>query len=120
MRLHWRSLVVALWLALWLPAAGARPSPAPWPEAPFSHYAENTPLDKVLGDFAAGFSLRLELGDEVSGTGQRPLQREVAQRVHRPPRRCLRLRLVRAPGHAARGAQQPGGEPRTGGAAGGP
>ncbi len=69
MKLPWKSRVVALWLALWLPAAGALAAPpAPWSEAPFSHYAENTPLDKVLGDFAAGFSLRLELGDEVSGT----------------------------------------------------
>ena len=69
MRLHWRSLVLSLVLSLGLAwaAAGAAP-PAPWPEAPFSHYAENTPLDKVLGDFAAGFSLRLDLGDEVSGS----------------------------------------------------
>ena len=65
MKARWKALA----LALCLTTAGALAAPpAPWPDAPFSHYAENTPLDKVLADFAAGFSLRLELGDEVSGT----------------------------------------------------
>lgn len=65
MKARWKALALALWLAT---AGASAAPPAPWPEAPFSHYAENTPLDKVLADFAAGFSLRLELGDEVSGT----------------------------------------------------
>lgn len=51
-------------LALALPAHAQQP---PWPDAPYSQYAENQPLAKVLGDFAAAFSLNLRLGDGVEG-----------------------------------------------------
>ncbi len=39
----------------------------PWPDAPFSYFAENTPLERVLGDFAAGFSLTLSVQPGVGG-----------------------------------------------------
>lgn len=70
-------LALAAALPLALPAHAQVPAPAapaaapgaqtPWPDAPYSQYAENQPLAKVLGDFAAAFSLALRLGDGVDG-----------------------------------------------------
>lgn len=51
-----------------LPAATrADASTPPWPEAAYTQYAENQPLERVLQDFAAAFSLRLQLGAGVEG-----------------------------------------------------
>lgn len=45
--------------------------PAPWPNAPFSYYADKKPLSAVLHDFAVAYNLRLHmpvrLKDTVSG-----------------------------------------------------
>lgn len=50
------------------PAPAAAPgAQTPWPDAPYSQYAENQPLAKVLGDFAAAFSLVLRQGEGVEG-----------------------------------------------------
>ncbi|HSW08472.1 type III secretion system outer membrane ring subunit SctC [Aquabacterium sp.] len=66
MKLLWRSLAAALLCAgLAGTARGATP---PWPEVPYTQYAENLPLDKVLGEFAASFSLALQLDKGVTGT----------------------------------------------------
>lgn len=46
------------------PAFGGLP---PWPDAPYSYFADNTPLEKVLGEFAAGFSLTLAMQPGVGG-----------------------------------------------------
>ncbi len=40
----------------------------PWPDAPYSYFADNTPLERVLGDFAAGFSLTLAMQPGLGGT----------------------------------------------------
>ena len=48
-----------------VPARAAAP---PWPEAAYSHYAENQPLAQVLADFAAGFNLALQLDPAVKGS----------------------------------------------------
>src|SRR5690606_31742621 len=57
-----RALVCASLLgASWAPSQAA----APWTEAPYSYYAENTSLAQVLGDFASSFSLSLELSPQV-------------------------------------------------------
>jgi type III secretion protein C len=65
------AFVSVLW-ALGVCAALAQPAPLraftpPWPEAPFSHYAEGQPLERVLTEFATGFGLRLDLSPEVKG-----------------------------------------------------
>jgi len=50
--------------AAFTPARSATPN---WPDAPYSQYADNQPLARVLGDFAAAFSLQLMLGEGVEG-----------------------------------------------------
>lgn len=61
----------ALALSLAFAAPLAHAGAAPWPDAAFSYYAENQPLSKVLGDFAASFNLTLDtnapLTDKVTG-----------------------------------------------------
>ncbi len=60
---------LALALCLW--GAGLATSlagPPPWPEAPYSYYAENTPLDKLLTEFANSFSLTLALQPGLGAT----------------------------------------------------
>ncbi|HSV46780.1 MAG TPA: EscC/YscC/HrcC family type III secretion system outer membrane ring protein, partial [Ramlibacter sp.] len=56
------------WLAALL-IAGAGPaalaSPVPWPDAPYSYFANNARLDAVLADFAASFSLSLSLPQDI-------------------------------------------------------
>lgn len=58
-----RRALLAL-LAATAPAFAGLP---PWPDAPYSYFADNTPLDKVLRDFAAGFSLTLSVQPGVGG-----------------------------------------------------
>lgn len=48
-----------------LPAAQA--GPVPWTDAPYSYYADSAPIANVLRDFAASFSLSLELSPLVEG-----------------------------------------------------
>lgn len=47
------------------------PTRTPWPEAPFTYYAEKIPLRSVLEDFSKAFNLKLQtnvtLGDVVNG-----------------------------------------------------
>lgn len=61
-----RSLAAALLcagLATQAPAA-----PPPWPDVAYTQYAENLPLPQVLAEFAASFSLALQLDKGVTGT----------------------------------------------------
>ena len=56
-----RALVLACLLGVaWVPVVHA--GPPPWPDGPFSYYAERQPLDRVLQDFASNFSLSLHIG----------------------------------------------------------
>lgn len=43
-------------------------APLPWPEAPYSQYAQQQDIRTVLAEFAGSFSLRLELAPEIGGT----------------------------------------------------
>lgn len=57
------------WLALaCLAPVLALASPAPWPDAAYSYFAENLPLQTVLGDFASSFSLALSMQPGVNPT----------------------------------------------------
>lgn len=47
--------------------AGAHAGPVPWPDAPYSYYANNAKLEAVLADFAGSFSLSLSLAPGVGG-----------------------------------------------------
>lgn len=58
------TLTCALALAT---APGAHAGPVPWTDAPYSYYADNAPIANVLRDFAASFSLSLELSPLVEG-----------------------------------------------------
>lgn len=58
------TLACALALAT---APGAHAGPVPWTDAPYSYYADNAPIANVLRDFAASFSLSLELSPLVEG-----------------------------------------------------
>ena len=55
--------LLALCLAMGPVAAG----PTPWPDGPYSYFAENVPLEKVLQEFASSFSLTLVLEPGVTG-----------------------------------------------------
>ena len=46
----------------------AHAGPPPWASAPYSYYADNAPLSKVLGEFASSFSLSLQLSPQAQGT----------------------------------------------------
>ncbi|MEY2617674.1 MAG: hypothetical protein RL522_676 [Pseudomonadota bacterium] len=48
--------------------AGAWPASPPWPESPYSYFAEGATLETVLREFAAGFSLGLVVEPGVQGT----------------------------------------------------
>ena len=41
--------------------------PVPWPEAAYSHFADNQKLEAVLADFASSFSLSLSLAPGITG-----------------------------------------------------
>jgi type III secretion protein C len=66
-----RFRLLASVLALSLASPWSYAGPVPWPEAPFSYYAESQPLGKVLAEFAASFNLTLQttaaLDDKVTG-----------------------------------------------------
>lgn len=47
--------------------AAALGAPAPWPDSPYSHFANNTPLETVLAEFASGFSLSLAMQPGLGG-----------------------------------------------------
>jgi type III secretion protein C len=59
-----RALLLALLLGCTTAAFGAVP---PWPDAPYSYFANNLKLETVLADFAAGFSLSLAIQPDVTG-----------------------------------------------------
>lgn len=71
MKLHmkitrwWRIALVCIPL-LW-PGMAAAQTNAPWPDAPYSYYAEEQDLVDVLREFAGGFSLALQASTGVSG-----------------------------------------------------
>ena len=56
-----RFFAALLYAVLLFPALSQAGRP-PWPEGAFSYYAEGAPLERVLRDFAANFSLSLQLG----------------------------------------------------------
>lgn len=58
-----RRCLLALCLALGPAVAG----PAPWPDGPYSYFADNVSLEKVLQEFASSFSLTLVLEPGVTG-----------------------------------------------------
>ncbi len=58
--------LLGLLLALALPTAQA--GPPPWQDAAFTYYAERKPLKAVLREFAAAFSLSVELPVELNGS----------------------------------------------------
>lgn len=60
-----RALVVCGFAAV---CSAVWPAPAPWPESPYSYFAEGVPLEGVLREFAAGFSLGLVVEPGVQGT----------------------------------------------------
>jgi type III secretion protein C len=41
--------------------------PVPWPDAPYSYFANQAKLETVLADFASGFSLSLAMQPDVTG-----------------------------------------------------
>lgn len=43
-------------------------APAPWPDAPYSYYANSASLESVLGEFASGFSLSLAMQPGIGGS----------------------------------------------------
>ena len=61
-------MVRQLLAASLLAGAGlALAGPVPWPQAPYSHFADNQKLESVLGDFAGSFSLSLSLSPGIGG-----------------------------------------------------
>jgi len=61
-----RSLIPLRWAvvaaaAAWVASAPALAGPPPWPTSQFSYYADGKPLHQVLSEFAAGFSLSLDM-----------------------------------------------------------
>ena len=65
-----RQIGLALLLSASLSAAvsPAWAGPPPWQDAPFSFYAERKPLKTVLREFAAAFSLSVQMPDDLSGS----------------------------------------------------
>lgn len=57
-----RHLIAALLFGLMLVPAASQAGRPPWPDGAFSYYAEGASLETVLRDFAANFSLSLDLG----------------------------------------------------------
>lgn len=55
-------------LALLVASGGALAGPPPWPDAPYSYFAEDAKLETVLTEFASGFSLTLERHPAVTGS----------------------------------------------------
>lgn len=61
-------LVASIGVISCFSAAPARAGPPPWQDAPFSFYAERKPLRTVLREFAAAFSLSVQMPDDLSGS----------------------------------------------------
>ncbi len=65
-----RAHLLALMTLMAAPAV-LHAGPVPWPNAPFTYYADKKPLSSVLGDFAQAYNLKLhmsaKLQDQVSG-----------------------------------------------------
>ncbi len=55
-------------LSLLLSTPQAWSGPPPWQDAPFSFYAERKPLRTVLREFAAAFSLTVQMPEDLSGS----------------------------------------------------
>jgi len=62
--LGWRRAVICL--GLWTVSAVA--GTPPWPASAYSYFAQDTRLETVLAEFAAGFNLSLSIQPGVSGT----------------------------------------------------
>ncbi|WP_428852559.1 type III secretion system outer membrane ring subunit SctC [Imbroritus primus] len=52
---------------MWCATLGFAAPAAPWPDAPFSYYANNARLDNVLREFAGNFSMSAQLTPAVTG-----------------------------------------------------
>ncbi len=61
---HLRAAAAAALIAC---APAAFSGTTPWPDAPYSYFANGTALDAVLADFATSFSLSLSVQPDVSG-----------------------------------------------------
>lgn len=61
------SLSVLLCACLGVLAGAAQADTPRWNDAPFSYYANNAPVSRVLLDFAHNFNLRLDYGDSDNG-----------------------------------------------------
>ena len=61
---HLRAAAAAALIAC---APAAFSGNTPWPDAPYSYFANGTALDAVLADFATSFSLSLSVQPDVSG-----------------------------------------------------
>ena len=55
------------WLGL-AAGGGARGAAPPWPDAPYTYFAVEARLPAVLSEFAANFSLAIDLAPELAGT----------------------------------------------------
>jgi len=64
LRSHLRAVSAATLIAC---GCAAHAAGAPWPDAPYSYFANNAKLEAVLGDFAAGFSMSLAIQPDVGG-----------------------------------------------------
>ncbi|WP_153075607.1 type III secretion system outer membrane ring subunit SctC [Paraburkholderia bonniea] len=62
-----RPLYAALFALLTAGASPALLAATPWPAVNYSYYAENTPVQRVLSDFAAAFSLTPQISPLVTG-----------------------------------------------------
>jgi len=63
-RLAWRQALIGL--SVW--TASALAGTPPWPASAYSYFAQSTPLETVLAEFATGFNLSLSIQPEVTGT----------------------------------------------------
>lgn len=64
--MYWCRMTV-LCIPLLIYGHASAQSQTPWPEAPFSYYAEEQDLTDVLREFAGGFSLALQVNAGVNG-----------------------------------------------------
>ncbi len=63
----WKKLIATVAFTLFSTLACAAPA-SPWPDAPFSYYANNAKLEHVLREFGGNFSLSVQLTPAVSGS----------------------------------------------------
>ncbi|MFL9950547.1 EscC/YscC/HrcC family type III secretion system outer membrane ring protein, partial [Paraburkholderia agricolaris] len=62
-----RSVSAALLASLFSATQSAQAAAPPWPSVNYSYYAQNESLARVLSDFAAAFSLTLDMSPAVEG-----------------------------------------------------